>query len=423
MKGTWRGRRGKAAVGLVGLSIFLLSLVYWQQHQQKVLQQTSLQALRATLNQVFKTSDHQWPKEMQVAEKTLAIDYTFDEDLTQFIEKQLAAYRSDYAAVAVIDNATGKLLSVVGHQREGNKANLALPFSSTHPSASLIKIVTAAGLLDRSPLNEESRISYNGRRTTLYKYQLQDQHNPWTREQSLAEAFACSNNVVFGKAAIHYLPGNSIYEWAAKFGFNQDLMQEVSLAKSNFPLPENQYHLAELASGFNKQTSMSPIHAALLAATIANEGVMPYPFLAKRLVEGGKALWTAVPRTKRVLDRKVAHGLKMMMEKTIGSGTARGSFRKMPSVIKDQFIIGGKTGSITGGLPAGKHDWFTVFVVPRDARFGKGISLSVLNVNVEKWRVRSTYLAKSIIEYYFQEKHATKTRLGQRAVGKEDRRG
>ncbi|MBP5296260.1 MAG: hypothetical protein J6Y94_02890 [Bacteriovoracaceae bacterium] len=409
--------------GVFSLLLLLALGGLWWQHQQNVLQRVSLQALKTALNHVFQGKFVGWPQEIEVDRKKLSVLYTFDEDLTHFIQKKLADYRSDYAAVSVIDNESGKILSVVGHQKEGNQINMALAFSSTHPSASLIKIVTAAGLLQRSPLTPQSKIAYNGRRTTLYKYQLQDRWNPWTREQSLAEAFACSNNVIFGKAALHYLPGNSMYELAAQFGFNQDLMQEVNLSRSNFPLPENQYHLAELASGFNKQTSISPIHAAVLAAAVANDGVMPYPFMAERMMVGGKELWKAKPRMKRVLAAQPALRLKKMMQETVDRGTARGSFRQMASMIKDQFIIGGKTGSITGGLPAGRHDWFTAFVIPRDARFGKGISISVLNVNVEKWRVRSTYLAKSIIEYYFQEQRSTAAQVGHTTSGKDDRHG
>ena len=408
---------------LLSLVVVMVAGGLWWKHEQSVFQRVSLAALKSSLNKVFQSKFIGWPQEIEVEQKKLAVAYTFDEDLTRFIQKKLADYRSDYAAVAVIDNESGKILSVVGHQKEGNQINMALAFSSTHPSASLIKIVTAAGLLQRSPLTPQSRIAYNGRRTTLYKYQLQDQWNPWTREQSLSEAFACSNNVIFGKSALQYLPGNSIYEMAARFGFNQDLMEEVSLSRSNFPLPENQYHLAELASGFNKQTSISPIHAALLAAAIANDGLMPLPFMAQKLLAHGKELWTAKPRLKRVLDVRPALLLKKMMQETIQRGTARGSFNKMAGIIKDQFIIGGKTGSITGGLPNGKHDWFTAFVIPRDERFGKGISISVLNVNVEKWRVRSTYLAKSIIEYYFQEQRSTATQVGQTVSGKDDRHG
>jgi hypothetical protein len=64
--------------------------------------------------------------------------------------------------------------------------------------------------------------------------------------------------------------------------------------------------------------------------------------------------------------------------------------------------IGAKTGSITGGFPFGKHEWITVFARPKAGKKGdKGISVAVLNINKEKWYVRSGYIAKKLIEYYY----------------------
>ena len=62
--------------------------------------------------------------------------------------------------------------------------------------------------------------------------------------------------------------------------------------------------------------------------------------------------------------------------------------------------IGGKTGTITGGLPYGKRDWFVSYAIPKN-NFDKGISLCVMIVNVKKWYIKSPVLAKNIIEYYY----------------------
>lgn len=87
---------------------------------------------------------------------------------------------------------------------------------------------------------------------------------------------------------------------------------------------------------------------------------------------------------------------------TIDGGTAKRSFRKMRSGYRDVLEIGGKTGSITGGTPYGKRDWFAAYAIPREKIKGKGISISVMNVNVKRWHVKSSMLAKNIIEYYYK---------------------
>ena len=71
--------------------------------------------------------------------------------------------------------------------------------------------------------------------------------------------------------------------------------------------------------------------------------------------------------------------------------------------MKKKLIIGGKTGSITGGVPNGKRDWLTVFAMPKNPLYGKGISVAVMNINVKKWYVRSTFLAKKVIEFYYKK--------------------
>ncbi|MEI8346119.1 MAG: penicillin-binding transpeptidase domain-containing protein [Pseudomonadota bacterium] len=404
----------------IALVIFGLGCLYphyhnrYQQKQDLKLEETQLGALKANLDKSFREKTN-WPEAIKLNDKELKVEYTFNLQLSNYIKKLLSQYHSDYSTVIVIDNNTGEILSAIGHQRDGNQFSCALPFSSTHPSASLIKIVTAAELLQHSTVDAQTVFSFNGRSTTLFRYQLRDNWTRWSRHQSLKDAFAKSNNVIFAKAAINFLKGDSIYQMANDFGFNQELMREVTLSRSTFPMPIDQFHLAELASGYNDQTLISPVHAALLASIVANDGVLVYPSMVSRLLDSHtmRECWQNKTRNKRVLDGHTSAAMREMMENTIVSGTARGSFRRMAFSIKKELRIGGKTGSITGGIPFGKRDWFTVYAVPKDPGMGKGISISVMNVNVNKWFVRSTYLAKSIIEYYYQDIFLLNRSLGQ----------
>lgn len=173
--------------------------------------------------------------------------------------------------------------------------------------------------------------------------------------------------------------------------------------KSNIHGASDDYHLAELASGFNDETVISPVHAATMASIIANNGVLKSPRVISRLVDSktGEIVWENALVEKRVLSAEASKEMQGMMEMTIDGGTARKSFRKMNTGYKNALEIGGKTGSITGGKPFGKRDWFAAYAIPRDSERGKGISISVMNVNVKRWHVKSTMLAKNIIEYYY----------------------
>lgn len=377
------------------------------EHQREVIALNDLNykksILKAKLNKkCFK--ENVWPKTIDVESSKYEIKYTFNDQLVTYIKKLLKRYRSDFTSVSVIDNETGKILAVVGYERKGNTFNNHLPFTSTHPTASLFKIVTAAGLLSESSVDSDSIFSYRGRGTTLYKYQLQNKKSRWSRRISLKNAFAYSNNVIFGKAAINNITSKELYVTANKLGFNSRLMTDVRLTRSIFPMAGSRYQLAEFASGFNKKTYISPIHAAVLSSIISNDGVMKYPyFIDKVYSDTGEEIEFNNRNEKIALDSKVCKELRQMMSLTVKRGTARGSFRRFKRYLRNNLEIGGKTGSLTGGVPYGKRDWFTAYARPKNSNLGRGISLSVMNINVEKWYVKSAFLARNIIDYYYSK--------------------
>ncbi len=364
-----------------------------------------LNLVKKNLDDAFSNKDFFWPKTISDGEKNYNVVYTFNKKLFDFSKKLLRRHSGDYSSIIVIDNNSGKILAAAGYERKGKNYIPSLPFSSTHPSASLFKIITTAELLENSAVDQNTIFSFNGKGSTLYKYQLKDKSNKWTRRWSLKKAFAYSNNVIFGKAAIRNISGTGIFKKAMDFGFNSNLIDEMSVSKSIFMMPENQYNLAELASGLTRKTLISPVHGALLASVIANNGVMKYPRLVEKIVtdEADGAVWNNLERSKRVIGKNTSVKIKQMMRMAIKRGTARGLFRKLKLKYRTTLDIGGKTGSITGGVPFGKRDWLTLYAKPIDSKEDKGISICIMNINLKKWYVKSTYLAKRIIEYYFDD--------------------
>lgn len=371
---------------------------------------------------------------INLGNKSFEVKYTIDPQLNKYINNLLEKFHPDYSAVVVLDNNTGKIISATGFQKEGNKIVPSLAFSNTHPCASLFKIVTAATLLQDSPVNPDTMFSYRGRSTTLYRSQLRDGNGKRRhgKLQSFKKAFAISNNVIFGKAAMQYCDPKELNNMAYKFGFNQNLMDEIGLSRSmteisnntntgatdNINLEKNgifnsQLELASLASGFNTKTTISPIHAALLSSILANDGVLIYPTIISKVIdqENNNNIWEKTPTEIRVIESKIAKELKAMMELTVREGTARKSFRKLKPILNRELLIGGKSGSITGGTPYGKRNWFTAFATPKDPSLGKGISISVMNVGVDSMSVKSAYLARNIIEFYFKKNFSPKLKI------------
>ncbi len=379
------------------------SAIKYFENYQEDLRDKKIALLKNEINE-FIISKKVFPHEINIFDEKYSIEYTLQKDLTEFIEKLVKQYKPDHSAIIVLDNETGKILSAVGYNRETGSLDQDIVFKASHPSASLFKIVTSAKLLEEPDIQEKTLFSYRGRATTLYKYQLKDKSTRWDRSATLKKAFASSNNAVFGKAAISLLSPRDIFEMANRFGFNADLMEEIELPRSKFNLAQDDYHLAELASGFNTETVITPIHGALLSLVVANNGILVNPKIVSKVIDDkdGKDFWVNPMMRKRVLTSEVSSELADMMEGTVEMGTARKSFRRVGDWFKKHLRIGGKTGTITGGMPYGKRDWFTAYAEPKDGSKGRGISICVMNVNVNKWYVRSAFMARQIINYYFK---------------------
>ena len=376
------------------------SMAYLSKVQNQKQKELFIIKINNKIKQVFLKQNQVKDTIFVLDKKKYKISYSINHQLQKFIKRRIKRYRPDYSAVVVIENKTGKIISAIDYARYNNKFSKNLVFSNTHPSASLFKIITSADLLESARINIKDRFFYQGKGTTLYKWQLKNKKTKWSRYQSLQSAFAISNNVVFGKAAIQNLNSNSIFTMASRFGFNNNLMTDVSLPKSKFPMAINQYNLAELATGFNKQTTIAPVHAAVLSSVIANDGYLISPQIINSVTrfDNKKSVINYEQTKRRVISKQTTNSLQKMMHMTIERGTARNSFNKLRNSLRKNLYIGGKTGSITGGIPYGKRDWFTAFAKPYQ---DSGISIAVMNINKEKWYIRSSELAQQIIEFYF----------------------
>lgn len=350
-------------------------------------------------------NSEEWPENFVVNDRQYQIEYSINEELEKQVKRYLRRYRSDYTSIVVVDNNTGKVLTAIDYDKKEKDFGVSLSFSSTNPAASVFKVITAADLLENTDTSKETNFSFRGRGSTLYKYQLKNKKNRWTRTIPFKKAFAYSNNVIFGKAAISKTSPTSLMKMANKFGFNNDLLQLLDAGDSRLLIAESDYELAELASGFNKQTMISPLHGAMIASVIANDGIFKQPTVINSIkdIKQEREVWKPKYKLKRVISEDVADEIRDMMKLTVSRGTARGAFRPWKiKQIKD-IEIGGKTGSITGGVPFGKRDWFISYAKPKNDASDKGISVCVMIVNVKKWYIKSTYLAKKIIQYYYHD--------------------
>jgi len=349
------------------------------------------------------------------------VEYSFDSNLQQRADSLLSHYKPDYAAIVVMNAVTGEILALSSYEKDNNKGvNWAL--HGGFPAASVFKVVTAGAALDKYGLNEETVIFFNGGSHTLYrKNVMSNQVNRWTRVTTLKEAFARSFNTPFGRLTFDLMKPEDIEAYALKFGFNKQIQSDLPFDMGFTAVPdEKNFSLAEIASGFNRVTRMSPIQGAMIAASVVSEGVMPVPSVVKTLRDkSGNLIYASRPVTAAtVLTQEGAEKLSRLMAATVERGTSKKIFKSLiPWLRVSEIEVGGKTGSLTGDNPKGKVDWFVGYGKNPE---GDRIAIAAITVNKKQWTVKSSYLARQMIEVHFKDQ-LKKPNLADRSPAKKKR--
>ena len=405
------GRRKLTSSLLWGLGISVLGSLFlvWLgsledlPEDQKLISRTKIaQALQLPLHSL--TFPSEFPLNLAPTENvTVFPAYTIDWEVHSKMDRLLRQYRPDYAAFVAMDAMTGQILSLNSYSAKPNPmGHLAL--RSTYPAASLFKIVTAAAAIDSQKASPDTVISFNGGYHTLYRRNVTTlKKDRWMREMSMKEAFAKSVNTVFAKIGLFLLDPRDLRQYAKRFRFNDANASDVPFSSGQFIVPsEDNWAMAEVASGFNRWITMSPIQGAMMAAALANDGVIMEPYLIEKLnTADGSILYEAAPLpASYAISKESAEDVRSLMRETVFSGTSRKSFRTL--LHKKGFgeiEIGGKTGSLTGTSPRGKYDWFVGYALSENPK--RKIAIAALTINEATWKVKSSFLARSFIESYY----------------------
>lgn len=343
---------------------------------------------------------------LTVGGQQFTVETTLDPGLQNYLLGVLDRTNSRYVGIVVMDPTDGKVLAMAGYDRTNPDGNPCL--DNQFPAASIFKIVTAAAAVDQLGYSENTPMSFGGGKHTLYKQQLTGKSHRTDTTLPLSEAFADSINPVFGKLGSLRLGKDGLERAAAKFGFNQPIDFELPLAPSQFQISDEPYNWAEVASGFNRQTTLSPLHGALLVAAILNGGQMPTPSIVEKIADGGgEELYRRVAPapTPPLISPRAATALVEMMETTIQSGTARKAFNHYQ---KDRVLsglqIGGKTGSLSNATNDVRYDWFVGFA--RERQGGRQLAIAVMAAHQDFIGIRASDYARRAFTYYFGNSEA-----------------
>src|SRR5205814_8351944 len=131
----------------------------------------------------------------------------------------------------------------------------------------------------------DSRVCYHGGVHSVEASNLASHPRLDRTCQTLAYGLAKSQNAILARLAYDYLDPLALDRTARALGFGAPLPFELPVTASEVAVPsDGGLAFARVAAGF-WSTTLSPLHGAFLAATLARGGVTPPLRLVERVVD------------------------------------------------------------------------------------------------------------------------------------------
>jgi len=235
------------------------------------------------------------------APSPLAVEYTVDAALEAQIREILARRGLKLAQVIVMDPASGEVFAYVAADPQ------AFPATRAYPTASLMKLVTAAAVLRKAPDAARRSCRYLGS-----PYQVDAEHLIAPRSggqlESFDDALAISNNQCFARLAIQDVGRAALFEEIERVG----LLTSPAAGHPGGSIEpvDDALSLGRLGSGL-AGSFFTPLAAARLAAALAHGELVEPHWIAGVRDAAGELVAVpefAVPR--RIWEPDVADALR-----------------------------------------------------------------------------------------------------------------
>lgn len=298
--------------------------------------------------------------------------------IDQNIQNLTYNYMSNYVGAAVVMNPkTGDILAMVSNPTfdpnsiDANWENLTAnnngplvnrTTTGLYRPGSTFKIVTANAMLES---NTDQNYEDTGSEL-IQNFEIKNFDGISFGHLDLRSAFVNSSNTYFAKKT-NDMGKESLMNMTDKYMFNKSYPFDLEKYDSKIPYKElNQVDLAMTGFGYGK-TQATPLHMAMVASTIANDGIMMQPKLVKTITDKEeKNVYKAKDEKLSVVTSKSnANNIRDMMVDVVNEGTGRAAYI-------DGIQVAGKTGTTdksNGFIDA----WFVGFAPAYDPKIAIAI--------------------------------------------------
>ncbi|WP_027627543.1 peptidoglycan D,D-transpeptidase FtsI family protein [Ruminiclostridium cellobioparum] len=281
------------------------------------------------------------------------------------------ALGSSRGSVVVIKVDTGEILAMVSKPSyDPNKLGeiwkqlstdeqrplLNRAVSGLYPPGSTFKVVTGVSALENIDGIEKETFNDEGKLVLGPDYTLSNDQGKAMGKINFEQAMVKSSNVFFGNLGIRL--EKNLFKTAEKFGFNRNIPTDgIIIDNSRFPKYDvsEKGNLAQAGIG-QAEVLATPVQMALVAQTIANDGVMLKPVLVDKVVDySGNTVKEFRPdEIDRITSPGYAAEIKRFMRDVVAKGTGT---RAQVSGIQ----VCGKTGTAQHLESKNPHSWFIGF--------------------------------------------------------------
>jgi peptidoglycan glycosyltransferase len=329
------------------------------------------------------------------------LHYTIRGDLQNRVHAFMVEKQVPYGVFVAIEPASGRILAMSAHSSVDPGWSQSA-FFDLYPMASLFKIITASAALENGKITPETVVEFRGNSYSENPRYWDISPKGRNNRMDVSYAMGKSINPVYGRLACDIAGKASVMECVGKFGFNQALLPGIPVKESRAGEPQSDRDLKLMGAGLDHEVKISPLHAAVIMAAIANGGRMMSPGLTEKVLDDkGLEKEVYTPRElRRLVSPDTASSLTRMLSSTVVSGTSRRAFHdRRGRPILNGVEIAAKTGSINGTDPRGHYSWFAAYAPAHNPR----IALVALVINQDKWKIKSAQVGEQALEEFFRK--------------------
>jgi penicillin-binding protein A len=260
---------------------------------------------------------------------------------------------------------------------------LANAYQQRYMPGSTFKVLTTGAGLDAGVITPDSTFEPVSEFVPPQTDDPIQNYNAATCGGDLFEVFTRSCNIPFAQIALELGP-ERFTEYIERWGVEEDVPIDLPNAASSTIGEQSAEALPILAiSGFGQAADqMVPLHMAMVAATVANDGVMMEPFVVDAEIDhDGRVINRTQPDVwQRPISRQTAEILHEMMVGVAEVGTASCCIG-----LDDGISVAAKTGTaqLNGpGEPERSHAWIIAYAPAEAPKYAVAVMLKGTNAEI-----------------------------------------